>query len=59
MARDDAPMTLEAAVTAAAQRFAAAGIESPRRDARLLICRLLGGGPELLLAEPGRVLEAG
>lgn len=58
MARDDLPVTLEAAVAAAARRFAAAGIESPRRDARLLICRLLGGGPELLLADPGRVLGA-
>lgn len=48
--------TLAEAVAAATARLAAAGIEDPRRDARLLICRLLGAGPELLLARPERVL---
>ncbi|MGE5766906.1 MAG: peptide chain release factor N(5)-glutamine methyltransferase, partial [Bacteroidota bacterium] len=48
--------TLAEAVAAAVARLAAAGIDDPRRDARLLICRLLGGGPELLLARPERVL---
>ncbi|MEQ8402438.1 MAG: peptide chain release factor N(5)-glutamine methyltransferase [Roseitalea porphyridii] len=42
----------------ASRRFAAAGVEEPRRDARLLVCRLLGGGPELLLGHPDRVLDA-
>ena len=48
--------TLAEAVAAAAERLAGAGIEDARRDARLLICRLLGGGPELLLARPERPL---
>ena len=50
--------TLAEAVAGAAARLAAAGIEEPRRDARLLACRLLGGGPELLLAHPERPLSA-
>lgn len=49
-------VTLAEAVVSAADRLAAAGVEAPRRDARLLACRLLGGGPELLLAHPDRVL---
>jgi release factor glutamine methyltransferase len=49
-------VTLAQAVAAAADRFSAAGVDAPRRDARLLACRLLGGGPELLLAHPDRVL---
>jgi release factor glutamine methyltransferase len=53
-----AATTLAAAVAGAAARLAAAGIEDPRRDARLLACRLLGGGPELLLAHPERPLSA-
>jgi len=51
-------MTLAEAVEAAARRLAAAGIDEPRRDARLLVCRLLGGGPELLLGHPERALSA-
>lgn len=51
-------MTLAEAVAAASARLAAAGIEAPRRDARLLICRLLGSGPELLLGHPERDVSA-
>lgn len=50
--------TLAQVVAAAGERLAAAGVEDPRRDARLLVCRLLGGGPELLLGWPERVLSA-
>lgn len=49
-------MTLAETVTAAAARLEAAGVEAARRDARLLACRLLGGGPELLLAQGDREL---
>jgi release factor glutamine methyltransferase len=51
------PGTLAEAVAGAARRLAAAGVDEPRRDARLLVCRLLGGGPELLLAQPERLLS--
>jgi len=51
-------MTLAEAVARAGERLAAAGIEEPRRDARLLVCRLLGGGPELLLGHPEKELRA-
>jgi len=51
-------MTLDEAVAAATARLADAGIEDARRDARLLICRLLEAGPELLLAHPDRDLTA-
>ncbi|GAB4394228.1 MAG: peptide chain release factor N(5)-glutamine methyltransferase [Kiloniellaceae bacterium] len=51
-------MTLAEAVARAGERLAAAGIEEPRRDARLLVCRLLGGGPELLLGHPEKELNA-
>ena len=50
-------MTLAEAVHQAGERLAAAGIAEPRRDARLLVCRLLGGGPELLLSRPERELS--
>lgn len=50
--------TLAEAVAAAAARLAAAGVDDARRDARLLACRLLGAGPELLLARPERPLSA-
>ncbi len=55
-------MTLAEAVSAARDRLSVAGIEDSRREARLLVCRLLGGGPELLLGSPERELtdeEAG
>ncbi len=51
------PPTLEQTVAEVARRLADAGIEAPRRDARLLVCSLLGGGPELLLASPERRLS--
>jgi release factor glutamine methyltransferase len=51
-------MTLSETVAAAAARLEAAGVEAARRDARLLACRLLGGGPELLLAQGSRELTA-
>jgi len=50
-------MSLKEAVEAARGRLAEAGVEAPRRDARLLTCSLLGGGPELLLADPDRPLS--
>ena len=50
-------MTLAEAVAQASGRLAEAGIEDPRRDARVLICRLLGGGPELLLGHGERALS--
>lgn len=50
-------MTLAEAVRQASGRLAAAGIAEARRDAGLLICRLLGGGPELLLSRPERELS--
>lgn len=49
-------MTLAETVAAAAARLEAAGVEAARRDARLLACHLLGGGPELLLAQGDREL---
>jgi len=51
------PVTLAEAVDAATARLRSAGVESPRRDARLLICSVLGGGPELLLSHPERPLD--
>ncbi len=50
-------VTLEDVVAEATRCLAEAGIEAPRRDARLLVCSLLGGGPELLLARPERRLS--
>jgi len=50
--------TLAEAVAAATARLGAAGVADSRRDARLLACRLLGAGPELLLAQPERPLSA-
>ncbi len=52
-----APPTLAQALTAAAGRLAAAGVEDPRRDARLLIAAAIAVGPERLIAEPERVLD--
>lgn len=54
---DSQTATLEHTVAEATRRLADAGIEAPRRDARLLVCSLLGGGPELLLASPERRLS--
>lgn len=55
---DPLVVSLAEAVAGASARLAAAGVEEPRRDARLLACRLLGAGPELLLAQPERPLSA-
>jgi release factor glutamine methyltransferase len=52
-----APTTIARTLTAAAARLAAAGVEDPRRDARLLIAAALEVGPEHLIAHPARVLE--
>ncbi len=49
--------TVARALAAAAARLAAAGVEDPRRDARLLIAAALEAGPERLIAEPERVLD--
>ena len=51
-------VTLAEAVAQASERLAAAGVDDPRRDARLLACRLLGAGPELLLGQPDKELSA-
>jgi release factor glutamine methyltransferase len=47
--------TIAQTLTAAAARLASAGVEEPRRDARLLIAAALEAGPERLIAEPERV----
>lgn len=57
-AKVTAAHSLAQAVDLAGERLAAAGVEEPRRDARLLVCRVLGGGPELLLGRPERLLNA-
>jgi release factor glutamine methyltransferase len=41
----------------AAARLRTAGVEGPRRDARLLLGAALGAGPELAIAHPGRRLD--
>ena len=51
------PATVARALAAAAARLAAAGVEDPRRDARLLIAAAIEAGPERLIAEPERVLD--
>jgi release factor glutamine methyltransferase len=52
-----APPTIAATLTAAAARLDAAGVEDPRRDARLLIAAALEVGPEHPIAHPERPLE--
>lgn len=52
-----APATVARTLTAAAVRLKEAGVEDPRRDARLLIAAAIEAGPERLIAEPERVLE--
>ncbi len=49
--------TLRDAVESATRQLAEAGLEEPRREARAMIYGLLGGGPELLLADPERQLS--
>ncbi len=52
-----APPTIARTLTAAGARLEEAGVEDPRRDARLLIAAALEVGPEHLIAEPERVLD--
>ena len=52
-----APTTIARTLTAAAARLAAAGVEDPRRDARLLVAAAIEVGPERLIAEPERALD--
>ncbi len=49
--------TLGSALTAAAARLRAAGVDAPRRDARLLMARALGAGEASLLAGSEHVLD--
>jgi release factor glutamine methyltransferase len=49
--------TRRAALAEAAKTLAAAGLENPRGEARLLLCAALDVGPEVLLATPRRVME--
>ena len=50
-------MRLSDYLSDAARRLGEAGVEQPRRDARLLLCQALGSGPEGLISEPRRVLD--
>ncbi len=52
-----APPTVAATLMAAAARLDAAGVEDPRRDARLLIAAVLEVGPEYPIAFAERPLE--
>ena len=45
-------MTRTELITLCAERFREAGLESPRRDARLLLAHALGVGVETLIADP-------
>ena len=53
-----APATIAGALAAATARLEEAGVEDPRRDARILIAVALEAGPERLISEPERVLDA-
>lgn len=50
-------MTLRAALADAAEVLRDAGLEDPRREARLLLGAALGVAPEILLGAPERVME--
>ena len=52
-----APTTVDQVLTAAAARLSAAGVEDPRRDARLLIAAAIEAGPAQLIAHPERALD--
>jgi release factor glutamine methyltransferase len=54
--RDTGGMTIGAAVAASQARLAAAGIESPRREARLLVALATGLEPAMVLGYPDRLL---
>ncbi len=53
-----APPTIGEAIGAAGRRLAAAGVDAPRRDARLLLAHALGTAPEVVFAYPERRLSA-
>ncbi len=52
-----APVTIARTLTAATARLKKAGVEDPRRDARLLTAAALEVGPEHLIAHSERILE--
>ncbi len=51
------PASVARMLELAAARLRAAGVEGPRRDARLLLGAALGAGPELAIAHPERRLD--
>lgn len=51
------PLTIAAALRRAAESLAAAGVPAAPREARLLLGHAIGGGPEILVADPGRPLS--
>jgi len=51
-------MRLSDYLSDATRRLGEAGVEQPRRDARLLLCQALESGPEGLISEPRRILDA-
>ncbi|WP_235830122.1 peptide chain release factor N(5)-glutamine methyltransferase [Algihabitans albus] len=51
--------TVDLALSAATRRLKAAGVEQPRRDARLLLSEVVGLAPERLLVEPERMIKRG
>ncbi len=51
------PASVARMLELAAARLRAAGVEGPRRDARLLLGAALGAGPELAIAHPERCLD--
>lgn len=50
-------VTASSALRTATERLSAAGIEGARRDARLLLTRILPGGASALLLEPDQILS--
>ncbi len=52
-------MTLRETLDVAADTLRAAGLEDPRREARLLLAEALGVGPETLIGAPERLVENG
>jgi release factor glutamine methyltransferase len=51
-------MTIAEAIRDGARRLAAAGIEEPRREARLLLALAIGVDPGIVIGYPERVLDA-
>ena len=52
-------MTLRETLDGGADTLRAAGLEDPRREARLLLAEALGVGPETLIGAPERLVENG